>query len=88
MGIDVIFFRYVDNVNNNEITQSGSTTITQGQPRSSGNIVSVDSRLTFKPTLDDLCRYYITLTAGFIFVRTIFVQNGKCSPFLELTPTL
>ena len=22
------------------------------------------------------------------FVRTIFVQNGKCSPFLELTPTL
>ena len=25
---------------------------------------------------------------GFIFVRTIFVQNGKCSPFLELTPTL
>ena len=52
-----IFIRYVDNVNNNEITQSGSTTITQGQPRSSGNIVSVDSRLTFKPTLDDLCRY-------------------------------
>ena len=26
--------------------------------------------------------------AGFIFVRTIFVQNGKCSPFLELTPTI
>ena len=26
--------------------------------------------------------------AGFIFVRTIFVQNGKCSPFLKLTPTL
>ena len=26
--------------------------------------------------------------AGFIFVRTIFVQNGNCSPFLELTPTL
>ena len=25
---------------------------------------------------------------GFIFVRTIFVQKGKCSPFLELTPTL
>ena len=25
---------------------------------------------------------------GFIFVRTIFVQNGKCSPFLKLTPTL
>jgi len=49
---------YVDNVNNNEITQSGSTTITQGQPRSSGNIVSVDSRLTFKPTLDDLCSTY------------------------------
>ena len=28
-----------------------------------------------------------TTTAGFIFVRTIFVQNGNCSPFLELTPT-
>ena len=26
--------------------------------------------------------------SGFIFVRTIFVQKGKCSPFLELTPTL
>ena len=26
--------------------------------------------------------------SGFIFVRTIFVQNGKCSPFLKLTPTL
>ena len=25
---------------------------------------------------------------GFIFVRTVFVQNGNCSPFLELTPTL
>ena len=25
---------------------------------------------------------------GFIFVHTIFVQNGKWSPFLELTPTL
>ena len=25
---------------------------------------------------------------GFIFVRTILVQSGKCSPFLELTPTL
>ena len=28
-----------------------------------------------------------TNIAGFIFVRTIFVQNGKWSPFLELTPT-
>ena len=26
-------------------------------------------------------------TTGIIFVRTIFVQNGKCSPCLELTPT-
>ena len=26
--------------------------------------------------------------AGLFFVRTIFVQNGNCSPFLELTPTL
>ena len=26
--------------------------------------------------------------AGLIFVRTIFVQKGRCSPFLELTPTL
>ena len=26
--------------------------------------------------------------SGFIFVRTIFVQNGNCSPFLKLTPTL
>ena len=26
--------------------------------------------------------------SGFIFVRTIFVQNGKCSPFLKLTPML
>ena len=25
---------------------------------------------------------------GFIYVRTVFVQNGKCSPFLELTPTI
>ena len=29
-----------------------------------------------------------TAKAGFIFVRTIFVQKGKCSPFLELIPTL
>ena len=28
------------------------------------------------------------LKTGFIFVRTIFVQNSICSPFLELTPTL
>ena len=28
-----------------------------------------------------------TNNPGFIFVRTIFVQNGNCSPFLELTPT-
>ena len=28
------------------------------------------------------------LKSGFIFVRTISVQNGKCSPFLKLTPTL
>ena len=28
--------------------------------------------------------YYTRL----FFVRTIFVQNGKCSPFLKLTPTL
>ena len=27
------------------------------------------------------------LNAGFISVRTVFVQNGKSSPFLELTPT-
>ena len=27
------------------------------------------------------------LGTGFIFVRTASVQNGKCSPFLELTPT-
>ena len=27
-------------------------------------------------------------TAGIIFVRTILVLKGKCSPFLELTPTL
>ena len=25
---------------------------------------------------------------GFIFVRTVFVQKGKCSPFLEFIPTL
>ena len=25
---------------------------------------------------------------GFIFVRTVFVQHGKCSPFLKLIPTL
>ena len=28
------------------------------------------------------------IRTGFIFVRTIFFQKGKCSPFLELTPTL
>ena len=27
-------------------------------------------------------------TSGFIFVCTFFVQKEKCSPFLELTPTL
>ena len=27
-------------------------------------------------------------TAGFIFERTIFVQKGNCSRFLQLTPTL
>ena len=30
----------------------------------------------------------LTPKAGFIFVRTIFIQNGKCSPFLQLTPPL
>ena len=29
-----------------------------------------------------------TYRSGFIFVRTIFVQKGKCSSFLELTRTL
>ena len=29
-----------------------------------------------------------TQALGSIFVRTFFVQNGKCSPLLELTPTL
>ena len=33
------------------------------------------------------CQMEATIS-GFIFVRTIFVQNRKCSPFLELTPTL
>ena len=28
------------------------------------------------------------LLRGFNFVRTIFAQKGKCSPFLKLTPTL
>ena len=28
------------------------------------------------------------LLPDFIFVHTNFVQNGKCSPFLELAPTL
>ena len=28
------------------------------------------------------------LKTGFVFVRPFFVQKGKCSPFLELTPTL
>jgi len=46
---------FVDNVNNNEITQSGSTTITTSQPQSRSNTLYVESRLTFKPTLDDLC---------------------------------
>ena len=27
------------------------------------------------------------IKAGFIFVPTFFAQRGKCSPFLELTPT-
>ena len=33
---------------------------------------------------------YVTdhFNAGNIFVRTIFVQKGKCSPFLEFTPRL
>ena len=30
----------------------------------------------------------VSLVQAFFFVRTIFVQNGKWSPFLELTPTL
>ena len=35
-----------------------------------------------------LCHaHYDISTSGFIFVRTIFVQNGKWSPSLELTPT-
>ena len=34
-------------------------------------------------------KYAAALTIpGLIFVRTILVQNGKWSPFLELTPTL
>ena len=28
-----------------------------------------------------------TYTPGFIFVRTIFVQNGKCSPFSRAKPS-
>ena len=28
-----------------------------------------------------------TIRSGFIFVRTVFDQKGKCSPFLKLTPT-
>ena len=31
---------------------------------------------------------YKTYTAGFIFVRTILVKRGNCSPFLMLIPTL
>ena len=48
--------RFVDNVNNNEIVQGASATITNGNPRTSGNSVYVESRINFKPTLNDLCR--------------------------------
>ena len=43
------------------------------------------------PTSSDKEGIMVRLTgtkSGFIFVRTIYVQNGKCSPFLELDPTL
>ena len=33
-----------------------------------------------------LCVGYMHYISGFIFVRTVFVQNWKCSPFLKLTP--
>ena len=29
---------------------------------------------------------FVVLKPGFIFVRTVFVQNGKWSPFLKLIP--
>ena len=45
--------------------------------------------------LHRLCRCDVAVAAaaleirpGFIFVRTLFVQKGKCSPFLKLTPSL
>jgi len=49
---------FVDNVNNNEIVQGASATITTGNPRTSGNSVYVESRINFKPTLNDLCSTY------------------------------
>ena len=46
------------------------------------------SRLGWRSLLDDVTHDSQDLEAGFIFVRTIFVQKGKCSPFLKLTPSL
>ena len=53
-----------------------------------GHKATLDGHTSSIFRLEFLNGKHYTYLAGFIFVRTIFVQNGKCSPFLELTPTL